>query len=52
MYNKLLGPLNNNNILAEEQSGFRKNLTTEKATYELINEILSALNDKLLFSLI
>ena len=44
MYNRLLGHLNDNNILAEEQFGFIKNLTTEKATYELINEILSALN--------
>jgi hypothetical protein len=35
--------LKNNNRLAEEKFGFRKNLTTEKATYELINEIVSAL---------
>jgi hypothetical protein len=33
---------------AKEQFGFRKNLTTEKATYELSNEILDALNKKLL----
>jgi hypothetical protein len=26
----------------------RKNLTTKKATYELINDILSVLNDKLI----
>jgi len=26
-----------NNILVEEETGFRKNLTTEIATYELIN---------------
>ena len=38
-----MGP--QHNILAEEQFGFIKNLKTEKATYELINEILSALNN-------
>jgi hypothetical protein len=48
MYNRLLEHLNNNNIFAKEQFGFRKNLTTEKATYELSNEIISALNNKLL----
>jgi hypothetical protein len=37
----------NKNILAKEQIGFRINLTTEKATYELSNEILDALNKKL-----
>jgi hypothetical protein len=36
-----------NSILVKEQFGFRKDLTTEKATYGLINDILSALNDKL-----
>ena len=36
MYNGLLRYLNNDNILVEEHSGFRKNLTTEKATYELM----------------
>jgi len=40
MYNRLLGHLNNNNILVEEQFGFIKNLRTIKETYELINEIL------------
>jgi hypothetical protein len=47
MYNRLLGHLNNN-ILVEERFGFRKKLTTEKATYEFINETSSALNDKLI----
>jgi hypothetical protein len=36
MYNRLLGHLNNNNILFEEKFGFGQNLTTKKATYELI----------------
>jgi hypothetical protein len=48
MYNKLLEHLNNNNILVKKQFGFRKNLTTVKATYELSNEIISALNNKVL----
>ena len=48
MYNRLLRHLNNYNILVEKQFGFTKSLTTEKATYEVIYEILSALNDKLI----
>jgi hypothetical protein len=32
----------------KEQFGFRKNLTTEKATYELTNEIVCVLHDKLI----
>jgi hypothetical protein len=48
IYNRLLEHLYYNNMLVTEQFGRRKNLTTEKATYELINDILSALNDKLI----
>jgi hypothetical protein len=48
MYNRLFRHLNDNNILVEEQFGFRKNLTTKKANYELFNEIVSALDDKLI----
>ena len=48
MYNQLLGHLNDSNILADEQFWFRKNLTTEEASYENINEIVSALNNKLI----
>jgi hypothetical protein len=43
MHNRLLEHLNND-ILVKEQFGFRKNLTIEKATYELGNEIVDALN--------
>jgi hypothetical protein len=50
MYNRLLEHLNNNDILAKEQFGFRKNLTTEKAISELSNKIISALNNKLVVS--
>jgi hypothetical protein len=38
MYNITLRHLNDN-ILVEEQFGFRKNITTKTATYELINEM-------------
>jgi hypothetical protein len=31
--------------LAKEQYGFRSNLSTETASYKLINEVLNALND-------
>jgi hypothetical protein len=48
MYNRLLRCLNNTNILVEELFGCRKNLTTQKAIHELINHILSVLNDKLI----
>jgi hypothetical protein len=45
----IIGYLHTNNRLVEEEFGFMKNLTTEKAIYELINyEIVSAFNDKLI----
>jgi hypothetical protein len=52
IYNRLLEHVINNNILAKEQFGFRKNPTTEKATYELSNEIIGALDKKLLAGVI
>ena len=39
--------INQNNILATEQYGFRNNSSTEKAPFRLINEILLALNNQL-----
>jgi hypothetical protein len=48
MYNRVLKHLNSNSILDEEHYRFRKNLITEEATYELINELLSAVIDKLI----
>jgi hypothetical protein len=36
------------NRLPEKKFGFRKNPTTEKASYELINEIVRAVNGKLI----
>jgi len=45
VYNGVLRHLNNNNILVEEHCRFRRNLTTEEATYELINELIIAVID-------
>jgi len=38
--------INNNNILAKQQFGFRSKLLAEAAFYSLILEILNALNNK------
>jgi hypothetical protein len=43
---QLLEHLNKNNILAEEQFGFRTKTSADKAIYKLTNEILKALNSK------
>jgi hypothetical protein len=45
-YKKLLDHLNNNAILNEHQYGFRSEVTTENASHILINEILTAMNNK------
>jgi len=47
IYTRLYQHINQNNILATEQYGFRNNSSTEKASLKLINEILLALNNKL-----
>jgi hypothetical protein len=47
IYNRLQYHLDINNILAHEQHGFRTKLSSDSATYDLINIILSALNNKL-----
>jgi len=41
MYNQLQEHLNKYSILAEEESGFRSDSTTNKAIYNLINEIVN-----------
>ena len=46
MQNRLLKHLTDHNTLSGEQYGFRTKLKT--ATYQLTNEILNALNNKLL----
>jgi hypothetical protein len=48
IYNRLLEYLNSNNTLVKEQIRFRKELTSEKASYELRNDILSTFNDELI----
>ena len=40
--------INSNNILAQEQYGFRTNSSIKLATYKLINDILTALDNKLI----
>jgi hypothetical protein len=47
MFNQLQNHLNIHKILAEEQFGFRSDLTTNNAIYKLVNETLNALNNKL-----
>ena len=46
IYTRLYQNINQNNILATEQYGFRNNSSTEKVSFKLINEILLALNNK------
>jgi hypothetical protein len=43
---QLVEHLNNNNILVEEQFGFRTKSSTGVAIYKLLNEIQKALNSK------
>jgi hypothetical protein len=47
VYKQVIDFLNSNNILTEEQFGFRKGLSTDKALYRFLDEILCALNDKM-----
>jgi hypothetical protein len=47
MYDRLLNHIQTNNILHAEQFGFRASLSTEKASYKLIDDILNTLNNKL-----
>jgi hypothetical protein len=48
IYDRLLNHIQTNNILRTEQFGFRVSLSTEKASYKLIDDILNALNNKLM----
>ena len=47
IYKGLYYYVNSNNILAKEQYGFRNNSFTEIASYNLINNILKALNSRM-----
>jgi hypothetical protein len=46
-YKRLYDHVNSNKILANEQYGFRNNSSNEKASYNLINNILTTLNIKM-----
>ena len=46
IYVRLYQHLANNNILIDEQFGFRPKSSTTAAAYNLINEVLDALNSK------
>lgn len=52
IYARLRQHVISNNIIANEQYGFRTNSSTETASYRLINEILNALNNKILVGVI
>jgi hypothetical protein len=46
IYNRLFDHLHSNVILNEHQYGFRSEMSKENASYILLNEILTALNNK------
>ena len=48
IFNRLRDHVTNHNILAHEQYGFRNNLSTEAAAFNLLNNVLDALNNKLM----
>ena len=49
IYNGLLKYIETDNILVNEQFGFRISSSTDKASYKLIDEILNAVNKKMYF---
>jgi hypothetical protein len=48
IYQRLFDHLNNNATLNEHQYGFRSKVSTKSASFVLLNEILAALNNKLM----
>ena len=46
IHKRLYCHINNNNILVNKQFGFREKLSTEMATFTLLNEVLSSLDRK------
>ena len=46
IYKRLDNHIISNNILVKQQYGFRSNASTEKAIYQLTNNILKALDNK------
>ena len=47
IYSRLYKQLCANNVLVKEQYGFRINSSTKAASYNVINEILKAINNRL-----
>jgi hypothetical protein len=48
IYTTLIWHLNHNNISVDEQFGFRTKSSIDLASYKIINDVLTSLNDKLL----
>jgi hypothetical protein len=48
MYIRLITHIESNNVLVNEQYGFRAHSSTEKAAFTLINKILTALNSRMI----
>jgi hypothetical protein len=48
LYNRLIDHLNDNSLLHSQQFGFRRNLSTENAIFNLTHGILKALNSKMM----
>jgi hypothetical protein len=48
IYTRIIRHLNHNHILVDEQFGFRTKSSTDLASYKLINDVLTSLNDQLL----
>ena len=48
LYNRLIDHLNINSLLNPQQFGFRRNLSTDNAIFNLMHEILNALNSKMI----
>jgi hypothetical protein len=46
MFNRLMNHLKKHAIFSLNQYGFQKNLSTDNAVYALLNEVLTALNNK------
>jgi hypothetical protein len=44
MYNRLSHHMQTNNILVPEQSGFRKNMSTEDSAFKLTDKVLKSVN--------
>jgi hypothetical protein len=48
IFTRLTRHFNDNHILAKEQFGFKNESSTDSASFKLINDILTSLNNKLL----